>query len=165
MNITYNDIKDFLLDEELNEYIPTGVFYSKAIIGIFENKNTDCFFLYSFDNNSKIINPPFARIAIYSNDGSLAYYSKIDEKPFCSSIPKNYILNIKIDDNFKKNKNIYENRYCQIRDFSFSTNLSSAQKTILLDYKEAFVNIIDEEIQPFYFELSPEFWDWLNKAL
>ena len=160
---TYDDIKGSLFHENFEEYIMLGMFFSKAVISLFQDKIIDVFYLYSYDNFTKIVSPPYARIAIDSTENTLAFYYKTDKKPFASTLPENFVSKIPYDETFIKWTAVYEQWYCKIREFAFQENLGDEQKTILKEFLQAFDYIIDKELQPFYFELSPEFWEWLVK--
>jgi len=165
MNIAYEKIKDVLSHDNISEFVPLGVFYSKAIISLFQDKIVDCFFLYSYNMRTEVVSTPYARIAIDFTNKSLAYYHHVDDKPFMQSIPEDFFSSIIYDDIHKNWQNIYEKYYVEIRNFVFQENISDVQKAVLQDYKSSFEYIIDKEIQPYYYELSPGFWNWLEKML
>jgi len=165
MNITYKKIGDVLFHDDIRAFVPLGTFYSKAIITLFQDTKIDCFFLYSYNRHTKIVCPPYARIAIDSTNRSVAYYHYADDKPFVHNMPENFISSNICDDTYKNWINVYENSYAKIRNFAFQENISDVQKVVLKDYKSSFEYIIDKEIQPYYYELSPSFWNWLEKML
>jgi hypothetical protein len=161
--MTYKTIKGTLSHENIERYVPDGVYYSKAVIGQLQERIVDVFFFFYYDIKTDITCSPYARIAVDSENKTLAYYYAIEEKPFNSHMPKDFVSGIPYDDAYKKWENIYEDCYSKIRDFAFESGLSDTQKTLLQEYKRSFEHIIDKEIQPFYRELSPEFWNWLEK--
>jgi len=164
MNITYKKIVNALSHDTIKAFVPLGVFYSKAVISLFQDKVVDCFFLHSYNRSTEIIYPPYARISIDSANKTFAYYH-VDDKPFLHNMPENFISSIICDGTFKNRRNVYEDSYVKIRGFAFQKNISDIQKDILKDYKSSFEYIIDKEIQPYYYELSPGFWNWLEKML
>ena len=163
MQMTYEEITDTLSYGDIRNYVKDGHFFSEAVIGIFQKKIVDVFYLYYFDTKTDIVYPPFARIAVDSAEKTLAYYYKTDKKPFAGVLPDNFVSAKPYDDMYKKCSAVYEDCYCKIREFAFKTGLADEQKDILKDFLQAFDYIIDKELQPFYFELSPEFWEWLAK--
>ena len=161
--MTYDDVSGTLYHENFIDHIMDGTFFSKAVIGLFQDKIIDIFFLHSYDNTSGIIYQPYARIAADSVEQTLVYYHKVDEKPFASTLPEEFVTKIPYDETYENAADVYGDRYCKIREFAFKENPTDEQKTILKEYLQAFDYIIDKELQPFYFELSPEFWEWLAK--
>jgi len=162
--MTYEDIQEVLTQKNFENYVMEGVFYSQTIIDIFQEKTVDVFFLFGYDASTKIIYQPFARIAIDSKEKTLAYYYESDEKPFDITLPEDFISKIPYDETYKEWLDLYGECYCKIREFVFQPNITDEQKIIISDYLQAFDNIIDDELKPFYFELSPEFWEWLKNA-
>jgi len=165
METTYEKIKKILKHKDIVKYFPEGVSYSKAVPGLYENKKMVCFFLFYYELMENIIYPPYARIVIDIINKSVVYYYHIDEKKFDNIMPEKFISKLVIDDNFKEYKKLYENNFCKVYDFSFQSNLSISQKEILKDYKETFNYIIDDEIKPYYYEISPEFWKWMEESI
>ena len=161
--MTYDDVSGTLYHENFEDYVKDGTFFSKAVLGLFQDKIVDVFFLYGYDNITKIIYQPVARIAADSSEQTLEYYHKTDEKPFNSTLPENFVSKIPFDETYEKCAEIYGDCYCKIREFAFKSDLTEEQKTILKDYVQAFDYIINDELKPFYYELSPEFWEWLVK--
>ena len=165
MQITYRDIKRTLSHENIKGYVKEGMYYSKAVIGLSQKKIVDIFFLYYYDIKTDIVCPPFARIAVDSENKTLAYYNDIREKQFNCTMPDNFVSNIPYDNVYKKWENVYEDCYCRIRDFAFEHTLTNTQQSILKEYDQSFDYIIDKEIKPYYIELSPEFWEWMGKVI
>jgi len=165
MNITYEKIRDAFFHNNIRAFVRLGIFYAKTIISLSQDKIVDCFFLHNYNMHTKIVYPSYAQIAINSTDKLVAYYHHVDDKPFMHNMLEDFISITICDDTYKYWQNIYENHYAKIRNFAFQENISDVQKAVLQDYKFSFEYIIDKEIQPYYYELSPGFWNWLEKML
>jgi hypothetical protein len=163
MEITYREIIGTLTSKNLENYVPDGIYYSKPVIGLYLNKIVDCFFLYYYDFDTKIIYQPYARIAVDSENKTAAYYYHFKEKPFSAILPESFVSAIPYDEAYKSAESSFEFCYGQIRGFAFKSELSQEQKNLLVEYWRAFDATIDRELKPFYIELSPEFWKWLKE--
>jgi hypothetical protein len=164
MALSYREIIRTLSSENIESYVPDGVFYSRPVIGLYQDRIADCFFLYYYDAYTNTIGHPFARMAVDSENKSLVFYYPAKEKPFKSSLPENFVSPIKYDETYKKWKNSYERCYEKIRGFAFTSGIADEQRALLMDYWQSFGYITDKELKPFYAELSPEFWKWLKEA-
>jgi hypothetical protein len=167
MTITYNEIIDSLMMGESGKYLPVGLAHSLPIVGKYDNKIIDCFFIFSYSYGRGRFNSPIARLANDSTSKKLIYYYDNRDKPFETDHNSlSYPLDFKSSKDERRKALVkYQEYYIKVREFAFSQELNAEQKATLLEYMRLFSMLIAQSQKRFYIMLSLEFFEWMTKEL
>ena len=161
--LTYTEIIEALLCDELSQFVPDGIAYSFPVPSQDAFGNLiDCFFLYDIDYQTGQAQPPYARIGIYAEHKQLAFYYTSKEFPFTQKEePAHSAL---ILDFSEKDSQEYEQLYPEIRSTAFSKTIDTGEKQLLSAYCHVATSLFGVQHQ-YYNDIAPAFFVWMNQML
>lgn len=164
MKLIYDNIIGTLMSEDIGKYVPEGMAHSFPIIGKENGRIIDCFFLFSYSHEKTRHNAPIARLAIDASSGDLVYYKDTQTIPTeANNETRSYPLEFTHSKDERRNAmQQYQDTYVLVREFAFANNLGSSEYDVLLNYMDAFEKLIPSNQKPFYYEISPAFFEWVE---
>jgi len=155
-----------LIGKELAELVEDGTKYSLPVSVIRAGRQFDALFLYKQQDDPAF--RPVGWLMLDSYTGKLALIAECDVMDFAApdlfapqlsktghihnlTPKKESQLRLKLND-----------RYDEIRRFVFTENLDRTQAAAVTSYKDTFLKLIPPEHYPFYYALSPHFFQWLR---
>lgn len=159
-NMTLQEIKQALLQTSFGEFITGKMRVSEPIPlptpdGILEN-----FFIYLFDEEDRVFSPPVARVGLFPDRKSMAYFIPCSEKPF-SKKPEELINALGNTETINSAYAKYEELFNLAHPLFFH-KCSPQGSQVLDDYLNALVEVTDPALFPFYIEMAPAFFLWLK---
>lgn len=157
--------KIFALKQIINTNFAASYFIPVSLNG---NK-ADALFLYSSAVISARKTRPFAKALFDHSSGALLEYTNSYITDFMDpeKHPMTEQISYELPGQFsaaeqgamiRKVNDLYD----VVFSLAFSTELSQQDKAKLLDYKDCFYKSTPQALLPFYYALSPEFFEWLN---
>ena len=153
----YEEILSALAVPEINHYVRDEVASSYPVVGLYDGKIVDCYFIYCVplteEDNAE---GPLAVLIVDSENQKLNEYSekestKIDVISSCD------------DENFWKADERFEELYPMVRSFAFSKSISQSQKESLKLFLDTFDMLVSCSLRKIYVELFPDFFEWANE--
>lgn len=161
-------LENFLLKISFASEFSENTFYSMPVLVKRSDLIFDALFLYQMDEVEEegwLIQRPFAW-------GMFSFYNQA-EKCFCWCAAQDFISQeeyplgsmatsqpIALSDSDLQEEGIA--LYNALRDFAFETDLTPAQLDIQRKYCDLFFRLCYDGLYPFYYALSPEFFQWLG---
>jgi molecular chaperone GrpE len=155
-----------LIGKELAELVEDGTKYSLPVAVLRAGRQFDALFLYNPENGPAA--RPTGWLMLDSHTGKLALIAECDVMDFAapdlfapelSKTGHEKNLTPKKESQLRLKVNDY---YDEIRRFVFTENLDRSQAAAVTSYKEAFLKLIPPGHYPFYYALSPHFFQWLR---
>lgn len=141
---------------------------SNPVCGITNGRQVDRFFLYSSQPNI-YRSRPYAWFELDSETGKIMKYLSCEVEDFAQklNIPCGTMMNYQLPENLSvkellsKTKQLQE-LYEKIRKFAFQNKLKPEEEILLNKYLEIHKLLTPSEITTFYYQLSPEFYNWIS---
>ncbi|MCL2035392.1 MAG: hypothetical protein FWG94_11785 [Oscillospiraceae bacterium] len=155
-----------LIGKELAELVEDGTKYSLPVSVIRAGRQFDAMFLYK--NQEDTAFRPAGWLMLDSHTGKLALIAECDVMDFAapdlfapdlSKTARAKNLTAKKESQLRLKAN---DCYDEIRRFVFTENLDRTQAATVTSYKDTFLKLVPPEHYPFYYALSPHFFQWLR---
>ena len=164
-------VESCLMSTEFGERIVEGMSISEPLLTKDEDELIDNFFVYfaygfTHDHPSYSgYSGPAGRVSINAETCTLKDLVPGRDKPFSKS-PSDTI-EAKMDFASQNGADYarYSELYPQVREFAFKEDCSETERQILQDYHDSFLKIVDSALLPFYKELAPSFFVWVEDTL
>ena len=155
-----------LIGKELAELLEGGTKYSLPVSVIRAGRQFDALFLYKPQDD--LASRPTGWLMLDSHTGKLSLIAECDVMDFAA--PDLFAPDLSKTEHIQNLTSKKESRlrlkvnecYDEIRRFVFTENLDRTQAATVTSYKDAFLKLIPPEHYPFYYALSPHFFQWLR---
>jgi len=155
-----------LIGKELAELVEDGTKYSLPVAVMRSGRQFDALFLYKPQDGP--VFRPTGWIMLDSHTGKLALIAECDVMDFAA--PDLFAPELSMTSHIKSLTPKKEAQlrlkindcYDEIRHFVFTENLDRTQAATVTAYKEAFLKLMQPEHYPFYYALSPHYFQWLR---
>lgn len=156
-------VKNRLLQTECGELIMDRMDISEPMLTKDKDGLVDNFFIYLVDMEEHINYGPVGRAGIDAETGKLKYLVSCNENPF-SKKPTDIITAGTASATGTKYE-AYSKMYPCVRAFAFKEHCSDEERRILRDYYHSFLGIVNPALLPFYKEMAPSFFSWVERTL
>lgn len=150
----YDELMLLLNSEDFFELVPDGLCVSQPIPRNINGDIVDCFFVSSKSDNELT---PAYKFGISFNKKELVFFNKY-AKSNSQEKGSNNAIGLDLDD-----FDLYKNLYSNVR--GMYKGEAATDKVVILNYIKLFFRIISPSLLPYYNDLSPEFFQFLNEAV
>lgn len=156
--MNYEKVISALSAPEISRYVRDGVSHSYPVVGLYDGKIADCFFLYCVSLSDKeYAEAPLYSLKVDSEDGTLKVCKETVAQKFNNSLECD-------DETFWNANGEFEELYPKIRSFAFSKTIDPLQRETLTKFVRTLKVLVNNSFYSIYVELFTEFFNWVDEV-